>query len=65
MKEELFFTHALRRSDGLFYNGNAYSDHRDWTDHPQHIYRYTENGAYRKKDLFPCFASCEVVKLND
>lgn len=58
------FEYALKNKAGLYYNGNAYGDHRDWTSRENEAYTYTEKGAYRKKDLFPAyFGDCVVEKI--
>jgi hypothetical protein len=60
----LIFEYAIKNKSGLFYNGNAYGDSRDWSSIPMDVYTYTEAGAYRKISLFPAmFAGCEVVRF--
>ncbi len=60
----LIFEYAIRNKSGLYFNGNAYSDSRDWSSIPMDVFTYTEAGAYRKISLFPImFAGCEVVRF--
>jgi hypothetical protein len=58
------FEYAIKNKSGLYYNGNAYGDFRDWSSIPMDVYTYTEAGAYLKMSRFPVmFAGCEVVRF--
>lgn len=62
----LVCNYAIKNQEGFFYNGNAYGDHRDFTDKKMYVWRYTEQGAYREKDLFPAmFSTCTIERLTD
>ena len=64
MNTNLIFEYAIQNQKGEFYNGNCYGDQRDWTKVPMHIFTYTEQGAYKKLDLFPAmFNNCKVVHI--
>lgn len=59
----LQFDYAIRNDSGLYYNGNAYGDSRDWTAVASLVFTYSEAGAHRKVSLFPVmFANCQVVR---
>jgi hypothetical protein len=64
--KNLRLEYAIKSPNGFFYNGNAYGNEKDFTDHPQYIFRYTERGAWRTKELFPAmFGDCSVVRLSN
>ena len=54
------FEYAIQFPDGSFYNGNAGPNIK--TNKPLEVYTYTQEGAYKKKQNFPCFSDCKVVK---
>lgn len=59
------FNYVIKNAEGLFFNGCAYGDGRDWTNETREGYngafRYTLAGAYRKIETFPAmFGGCTV-----
>ena len=58
------FNYAIQRPDGKKYTGTAHDHWNDnWSDHPQKIYTYTEEGAHRKIASNSSFKNCVVVRV--
>ena len=63
MTANLRFDYAIQRPDGKCYNGRANVPLDEmFTDHPQHIFYYTEVGAHQKIANVPAFSNCRVVR---
>jgi hypothetical protein len=59
------FEYAIQRPDGRYFNGNAHSDDRDWSEQSLKAFTYTEAGAYRKIERFPSyFSNCKVIRVS-
>lgn len=62
------FDYVIKNNSGLFFNGCAYGDARDWTKESREgfggAFRYTQAGAYRKIETFPAmFGGCTVERV--
>ena len=59
------FEYAIKNSSNQYYRGSVYGDSRDWTNHPQEIFTYSEEVAYKKIQLFPImFLNCTVERVS-
>ena len=58
------FNYAIERPDGKQFTGTAYGDwDTNWSRHPQEIFTFGEEGAYRKIKSNPNFSDCIVVRV--
>lgn len=64
---ELTFEYVIVNHLGYVYTGTTKeNDSENWTKHPQKYFRYTSEGAAKKKSSFPeYFFSCEVMHVDD